>query len=219
MAPRYDAAKDRNAVYSGELTALIARWMPASERTRVLDIGCGTGRILATLAPADGLGIDASAAMIDRARRSFGDHAGLRYEVRDATEADASGPFSAVVSADLLEHVQDWRAVVEAGARACAPGGVIVLTTPNPLWSPILFVLEKLRLKMPEGPHAFVHRRRIAGALRGAGCTIEACGTHLLLPCRLGGLGPRVSAAVAGWPVLRGLGVIQLVVARRRGEA
>ena len=79
-------------------------------------------------------------------------------------------------------------------------------------------MLEKLKLKMPEGPHAFVAARPIAEHLRGLGCSVEKVGTHLLLPVRLAGLGRWLSAPAARLAGLRHLGVIQLIVARNRAE-
>jgi len=40
---------------------------------RVLDLGCGTGRLLASLKPNSGVGVDFSPAMIDEARRDYPD--------------------------------------------------------------------------------------------------------------------------------------------------
>ncbi|MHC5002075.1 MAG: class I SAM-dependent methyltransferase [Planctomycetota bacterium] len=218
LAEAYDDAKARNSAYYDALKRLIDRAVPAAARARMLDLGCGTGQILAHLRPGTGLGLDASPAMIDRASKAFPGRGELTFEVADAAAIAGPGGFDAVVSADLLEHVPDWRGVVRAAVAACRPGGRIVLTTPNPAWATPLWILERLRLKMPEGPHRYVSRRAIADALRDEGCRIIASGTHLLVPARAAGLGPRLSAAAERLPVLRALGVIQLVAAERMGD-
>jgi 2-polyprenyl-6-hydroxyphenyl methylase/3-demethylubiquinone-9 3-methyltransferase len=234
LASGYDVAKARNDAYYRTLKALIERWVtgaaPARDdgassrgQRRILDVGCGTGQILAHLDDAgvlgEGLGIDASPRMIEAAKRRGAGSPRVSFRVMDAAGAGALGPFDAVVCADLLEHVPDWRAVAAALVGACAPGGTIVVTTPNPRWAVPLWVLEKLRLKMPEGPHAFVPRRAIAAHLEASGAEVIHASTALLVPARLLGLGPLVSRLAARAPVLRGLGVIQLVVARRRERA
>ena len=38
---------------------------------RVLDLGCGTGHLLAALEPSEGVGVDFSTGMIDIARQNF----------------------------------------------------------------------------------------------------------------------------------------------------
>lgn len=220
MAATYDAAKSRNHGYYGLLKGCIDAAVPTHLRGRVLDAGCGTGQLLAALRPREGVGIDASQRMIDAARRAFADRPELSFTAMDAAAAGdlaaRGGPFDAVISADLLEHVDDWPAVVRAMAAACRPGGVVAIATPNPRWALPLWLLEKARLKMPEGPHRFVPARAIAAELTAAGCTIRRCTTHAALPAHCAGIGPRLSTYAERCPGLRGLGVIQLVVGERR---
>ena len=215
LAAAYDEAKARNDFYYRFLKSLVSRWVQSASPRAVLDVGCGTGQLLAYLNPDKGLGIDVSPAMVTEAARRFGDRKNLEFRVWRAEEAGDLGQFEAVFSADVLEHVSDWRATVQSMVEALAPRGRLVLTTPNPRWAGPLWLLEKLRLKMPEGPHHFVASRPIASLLAQLGCTILHRGTYLLVPTELGGLGPKVSWAAAQMPIVRSCGVIQLVVARR----
>lgn len=214
LAESYDEAKARNAVYFDALKAIIDRSVPQALRGSVLEVGCGTGAILASLSPGRGVGIDLSEKMIVTAGRKYAGALNLSFRVMEASAAGQLGEFDAVISADVLEHVEDWRAVVGAIAAACAPGkGVIVILTPNPLWALPLWILEKLRLKMPEGPHRYVHRKAIARELDLRGCRVFYCGTSLLCPARLLGLGSLISGFAEQTPLLDRLGVIQCVVA------
>jgi 2-polyprenyl-3-methyl-5-hydroxy-6-metoxy-1,4-benzoquinol methylase len=214
LASGYDQAKARNDAYYAALKSLIAGAVPPAQRGRVLEVGCGTGQILASLQSRSGVGIDLSPAMIEVARSRWRDRTDLRFEVMDAAEAARLGPFDAVISSDVLEHVEDWSAAVTAMVRAAAGGAVIVITTPNPRWAAPLWALERLRLKMPEGPHRFVAATHIARRLDQLGCTDVQRRTHLLVPARLGGLGPALSRVAERLPGLRRLGVIQCVAAR-----
>jgi len=111
--------------------------------------------------------------------------------------------------------VEDWRSVVTAMVRACRAGGVIAISTPNPRWAAPLWALERMKLKMPEGPHHFVPAGAIVSALRESGCRLRQSQTHLVLPANLAGLGGRVSKLAERLPLLRGLGVIQMIVAEK----
>jgi 2-polyprenyl-3-methyl-5-hydroxy-6-metoxy-1,4-benzoquinol methylase len=214
QAASYARNKSRNAAYYDALKDLIDRAIPAERRQRVLEVGCGTGEILAHLRPAHGLGVDISDRMIEQARTQQAGRGALEFRVLDAAAVAALGRFDAVVCTDVLEHVADWQAVADALIGATAPGGTIVITTPNPRWALPLWVLEKVHLKMPEGPHHFVGIGAIVGRLCHRGCLVQHAGTHQLLPTRLGGLGPALSRRAEGIPVLRSLGVIQLIVAQ-----
>ena len=217
QAATYDAAKRRNAAYYSTLKECFLAAVPGEYRGRVADVGCGTGQILASLNPRSGLGIDLSPGMIAAARAAFADRPELRFDVSPAADVRSRGHehFDAVISADMLEHADDWRAAVAAMVEVCRPGGVIALSTPNPTWALPLWVLEKARMKMPEGPHKFVRARHVAAYLRDLGCVEARCSTHLLLPMRFGGAGPALSQLAARLPLLNHLGVIQIITARR----
>ena len=68
------------------------------EGLRVLEIGCGTGAVLAGLKPSFGLGIDISPAMIEQAKRL---HHDLHFKVGDVEDADfvasLPGPFDVIL--------------------------------------------------------------------------------------------------------------------------
>jgi|GEM_PF-1303414 SAM-dependent methyltransferase len=92
---------------------------------KVLDAGCGGGLLLNQLAArygVDGTGVDLSPLAVRRAKEC-GDPR-LRYRVAQLEHLpfkDAS--FDAVVSFDVLEHVQDKAAVLKELLRVLKPGG------------------------------------------------------------------------------------------------
>jgi trans-aconitate 2-methyltransferase len=92
---------------------------------RVLDLGCGTGHLTAKIrdAGADVLGIDASAEMIEQARRNF---RGVRFEVADARDYRPDQPFDAVFSNAALHWVKPPQAAVQTIGAALKPGGRFV---------------------------------------------------------------------------------------------
>lgn len=104
-------------------------------RLRVLDVGCAGPQPLnlweALLPFADRLelvGVDVAG--LDRARQRASE-LGLEIRLVEASAvalAPAAGPFDAVVSTQVLEHVRDWRAAVRELARVVAPGGALYVT-------------------------------------------------------------------------------------------
>ena len=77
LAEGYDQAKARRQVYYQALKGLIGECVGPEARGRVLDVGCGTGQLLAHLDPEAGVGVDASRRMIERAASRFADRSGL----------------------------------------------------------------------------------------------------------------------------------------------
>ena len=108
----------------------VVMWLDGTTRGRLLDIGCGNGRFLATMKELGwevvGFEPDPVAARI--ARERFG------LEVADgalehAGFADAS--FDAVTMSHVIEHVPDPITTLRQCRRLLKPGGRLVLLTPN----------------------------------------------------------------------------------------
>lgn len=77
--------------------------------------------------------------------------------VGDAQDIDLKeNTFDFVVCMDILEHVDDPLKVMNETIRVLKREGIAVITTPNPLWAPIMWIAEKLKMKVEEGPHKFI---------------------------------------------------------------
>lgn len=108
---------------------------PEGRRPRVLDIGCGTGFLLNELAQRDyeGIGIDLSPESVAIAQKRLEDLGvadRLQARVGSAYEPP-EGPFDLITLTDVLEHLEDPRACLRALRPQMAPGGLLVISTPN----------------------------------------------------------------------------------------
>ena len=130
---------------------------PLDGRT-ALDVGCGAGLLTEPLARlgARVSGFDASPELIDVARR----HAaamGLDIDYRAGDVQELEGRFDLITCMEVIEHVADPAAFVQALARRLAPGGLLVLSTPNATgWSKLLTITLAEGLgRIPKGTHDF----------------------------------------------------------------
>ncbi|MFO1322733.1 MAG: class I SAM-dependent methyltransferase [Burkholderiales bacterium] len=105
---------------------------------RVLDVSCGEGYGSALLAgtAADVVGVDIAAEAVDHARAAYGTRTNLRFAQGSATAlplADAS--VDCAVSFETIEHLPcaDQPLMIAEFERVLAPGGVLVLSAPNPV--------------------------------------------------------------------------------------
>ena len=99
--------------------------------SRVLEVGCATGDLLAGLRPSYGVGIDFSEPMIERARNAYPD---LTWVSVDAHDFDLGETFDYVVCSDLVNDLFDVQAVFRNVARHCHAETKLILNAYSRLW-------------------------------------------------------------------------------------
>jgi SAM-dependent methyltransferase len=96
---------------------------------RILDVGCGDGRLTAELEARELTGADVSAEALRRARARLPGARLVELEP-DAPLPLGDSSFDLVLCAETLEHVRDVQLLLSEIRRVLAPGGVLALTTP-----------------------------------------------------------------------------------------
>jgi 2-polyprenyl-6-hydroxyphenyl methylase / 3-demethylubiquinone-9 3-methyltransferase len=151
---------------------------------RVLDVGCGGGLLSEALA-GEGAGVTAIdlAPELLKVARLHGLESGVQVDYRlqpvEAVAAEQPGAYDAVTCMEMLEHVPDPAAILEACARLLRPGGRLFLSTLNR--TPAAFALaivgaEYIARLLPRGTHRyrdFIRPSELGGWLRSTGLQLE----------------------------------------------
>ena len=123
---------------------------------RVLDVGCGNGKVTAEIASrvpnGTVLGVDSSADMIASARREFGPEVrpNLRFEVADARQLPFRHEFDLVVSFNALHWVPDQdRALRSIRSALKSEGRAQLRLVPAGERKSLENVIEETRLSPP----------------------------------------------------------------------
>lgn len=124
---------------------------------RALDVGCGAGLLAEPLARmgADVTAIDAAAENIAAAKaHAAGVGLAIDYRACGIESLDAP-PFDLVTSMEVIEHVSDPELFVKGLAGALAPGGLMILSTPNrtPMSRTVMIGLAENLGQVPRGTH------------------------------------------------------------------
>lgn len=116
------------------LSSLIAR-LGLHEKSRILELGCGTGGNLDMLAR---FGEVAAMETDDTARAIALEKTGARFEIRPGRCPDripfAGQRFDLVCMFDVLEHIEEDVATLAALRELLAPGGRALITVPAYRW-------------------------------------------------------------------------------------
>jgi len=156
-----------------------AKSLTPFEGLRILDMGCGGGLISEPLARlrATVTGIDAAEANIAVARgHARGGDLEIDYRQASAEELAAAGErFDAVLALEVIEHVADVDAFLQAAAALVRPGGAFIASTLNRTPTSLLFGIigaEYVLGWLPRGTHRwdrFLRPSEFAAGLRRQG--------------------------------------------------
>jgi SAM-dependent methyltransferase len=159
-----------------------------AERSRVLEVGPGSGIYLPTLAhlAPEAFGVDIEDAYLSQLRPLEQAHPNLRLvhdNILQSSFPDAH--FDLILCSEVIEHIKDGRRAFAEMRRLLSPGGVLILSTPQKfspleLFSKVAFlpgIIQIVRWIYREpiletGHINLMTRRRLRKLLAGAGLTI-----------------------------------------------
>ena len=128
------------------------------EGKTALDVGCGAGLLAEPLARlgAKVTAVDAAPELIEAAKAHAAGQ-GLEIDYRAVGVELLEAHYDLVTSMEVIEHVADPQAFIDDLAARLAPGGLLILSTPNrTAWSKLLTITLAEGLgQIPKGTHDF----------------------------------------------------------------
>ena len=109
----------------------VARRRLAGGEIAHLDIGAGRGELVRKLGAT--LAVRSSACDFHTERFALKDTPCARVNLNLEPLPYADGAFALVTCSEVVEHLENYRALLREAHRVLAPGGVLVVTTPNVL--------------------------------------------------------------------------------------
>ena len=198
-----------------------------------LDVGCGAGLLAEPLARlgAKVTAIDAAPELIEAAK-AHAVGAGLAIDYRCVAVEALAGRFDLVTAMEVIEHVADPQAFIVSLAARLAPGGLLLLSTPNRTgWSKLLTITLAEGLgRIPRGTHdyeKFIDPEAMRGLLARTGLEVidvegiamsPTRGLHLSEDVRLNYLVAAKYAPERGGGPVAGGGVAAAKPRRRSGR-
>src|SRR6266545_4074724 len=209
-AGRVDYWRARNPGYHARMASLARFYVPRG--ASVLEVGCGPGDLLASLEPSEGVGVDLSGAMIERATAR---HPGLEFHRMPVERLELPGrTFDYIILSDVVGYLFDIRLALDRLRALSHPRTRIIIHWYSRVWQPVVHLLKTLGLKYPLPILNWTTVEDIENLLRLAGFEPLRARGHLLLPLRLGPISRLANRFLAYLPVARWFVWTNWVVAR-----
>jgi len=144
-----------------------------------LEIGCGTGAISKSLRlMIENLVVSDISEVL---ARETANALGCDWFQEDATNLsfpDAS--YDLVVSSECIEHTPNPSKCVVEMLRVLRPEGILIVTTPNKLWWPVVRLSQITRIRKFQGNEKFLSVRQLSSIINdNGGVVLQRTGCHL----------------------------------------
>jgi SAM-dependent methyltransferase len=210
-----ERSRRRHRYFYGYLTRILRVRVP--EGMRVLDLGCGSGHLLAALKPSRGVGIDVAAPAIAAARRA---HAGENLHFFEGDVADrrllaqVGGPFDVILVVNTITHLTDVQDTLEGLHPLCHPRTRVLIYSYSRLWQPLLRLAEILGLKYRQPPEAWLPPEEIKNMISLADFELVRDDAQLVCPVGIPLVADLLNKYVGRLPVLDQLSLMFGIIAR-----
>jgi len=185
------------------------------EGLRVLELGCGTGNVLAGLKPSFGLGVDFSAAMLAQAERL---HPDMHFQAGDVEDPDfiasLPGPFDVILIVDTVGALDDIQETFSALHRLCTRETRFIVTYYSHLWEPLIALAEWIGWRAKQPQQNVLSPADIHSLAALSDFDVIKSESRLLSPLRLFGIGRLINRFVSILPLIRNLSLRHYSVCR-----
>jgi SAM-dependent methyltransferase len=209
IAVQRDGWITKNSYFYQELERFYRFQIPTG--STVLEVGCGTGDLLAAVKPSRGVGVDISPEMVRIASSKYPD---LDFRVMDACTEPFDEVFDYILLSSLLGELDDIQAFLENLKSATHPGTRIIVDYYNYLWEPILKFGEWTGMKMPQKLQNWLPLEDIENLFFLSGCDIVKKGFRLLFPKKIPVISYLMNNIFARFPLIRRFCLLEVLVAR-----
>ena len=211
IAPKRRTLKKRNYYYHESIEAFF-RFL-VLENKKVLELGSGTGELLAALKPSYGVGIDISAGMTVLAKDAFPNIDFRQGNAEDPLSWNVKGTFDYIIMSDLVGHLEDIQKTFENLKAFCSNHTRIIVSYYNFLWEPALKLAELFNLKTPTNTGNWLSPEDIENLLFLAGFDTIKEERRLLFPKKIPFL-YKIVEFIGSLPLINRLCLINYIIAR-----
>lgn len=202
----------RRRFYYGFLQRLFGFYVPPG--SRVLEVGCDTGDLLASLKPSRGVGIDPAEDVVEHARRKY-PH--LTFIAAEPETFELDEKFDYVVLCNEIGTFADVQRVLERVRRVTTTDSRIIIAYYNALWEPVLRAASAMGFRRRVAEQNWLSHGDLANLLSLTGFEVVRQGAGLLCPIGIPLVAGLCNRFLVRLPGFRHLGLVTSLVAKPAG--
>lgn len=181
------------------------------EDSSVLEVGCGSGELLAAVNGKEKVGIDFCKPILDQAIDQFPD---IRFELMEAEDIKLDQKFDVIILSNLVGVLDDIEHVFNQLKLICHEQTRIIVTYYSRLWEPIIRLAEFFRLKKHTPVQNWLSNGDIVNLLYLSDFDAYKNNRSMFLPYRIPIISTLFNRIFSRLPLLQHLGLNQFVFAR-----
>jgi len=208
--------KKRNRFYHKSIEKYFSFIIPPD--SNVLEIGSGTGDLLAAVRPSFGVGIDFSARMVELAALQYPELNFRRHDIENENYIEnidqSLQKFDYIILSDLLHVLWDVQRALNSIKKFCHPYTIIVISNYNFLWEPVLKLGENIGLKEKSPNSNWLSYNDIVNLLEIEGFKVISDSQKLLIPKYIPLLNFIFNKVLVNLPIINNLGLLTIMTAQ-----
>ena len=209
LAKTHIAYRKRHVYYWDSLTRYCDYFM--HEDSTVLEIGCGTGELLAQIKGSRKVGIDFSPNMIDEASNQFPD---LEFHVMNAEHITLEEKFDVIVLSNLIGWLNDVEKALQELKKVCHPRTRVIVTYYNYLWEPVIKFAEFIGIKKKTPFQNWLTRGDIINLLKLQDYDVYRHNRNMLIPYNIPVISWFFNRFLSKLPIFGSFALNQFIFAR-----
>ncbi len=172
------------------------------QNNSVLEIGCGSGDLLAGIAGSKKTGIDFSEQQINWAKEKHATK-NIDFVVMDANNITLTGTYDYIIISNVIGFVNDVQQVFEQAKKVSHPNTKIIVQYYNSLWEPLLKLAETIRLKPKTPLQNWLNTKDVNNLLFVSGFDVYRNSKRFIFPLYIPIISAIFNKYLAKFPVFR----------------
>jgi SAM-dependent methyltransferase len=209
LAKKWVKYRKRTSYYWDSISRYCNYFIP--EDSKILEVGCGTGELLAAVKGREKTGIDFCKPLIKQAKEAY---PSIHFVHMEAENITLNETYDVIILSNLVGVLDDIEHVFNELQKVSHEKTRIIVTYYNRLWEPIIKLAEFLRIKRRTPEQNWLSNLDIANLLDLAGFEAYKRNRSMFIPYNIPLISLIANRFLSRLPLLNALALNQFVFAR-----